>query len=155
MSWLTALFPGRLYAYLAVVLAVFAAGGASAWQIQQWRFNTKEIAREKQELVNVEFAAKEQFRKQEQVIAASNAAVARENRIRVQLAGTTDLVDGLRSDLRAASLAAATTLETCVAFSDTKSEQLEFCAKRLIYYAEQADLWLSDAIKLDEAWPKN
>lgn len=39
----------RLYVLIAIVLAAFAAGGASAWQVQNWRHDAQEKDRIEQE----------------------------------------------------------------------------------------------------------
>lgn len=42
---LGAAFPARLWIYAAVSIAIFAAGGHSAWTVQDWRYGKKEADR--------------------------------------------------------------------------------------------------------------
>lgn len=43
MGWLLAIFPGRLWIYLAVALGLYGAGTYSGWQVQSWRQAKNEV----------------------------------------------------------------------------------------------------------------
>lgn len=154
MTWLLKLFPGKMWIYAVVLASTFAAGGTAAWTFQSMRYDAKETARAKQELIDVELAAKETFRKQDAVITAQNAARTRETGIRIALDTARASASGLRSDLAAAMQAAGTNLQACTALNIAQAEISAECADRYTTVAAEADAWASDAQTLDEAWAK-
>ena len=63
--------------HLIIAAVIAAMGFGAAWQIQSWRYTSKEADREQQQLEQVQQSAAASIRRADNVIAAQNAANAR------------------------------------------------------------------------------
>jgi hypothetical protein len=154
MTWLLNLFPGRIVFYLVFAGAVFAAGGTAAWQVQQWRFDSKEKERVEQILADERTAAKTQLRRTEQVVAAQSAAATRETGLRRDADNARLGLNGLLDATTGALQTGRSSLDACVAGAATASQLLNQCGAAYQELGERCDRHVSDIKTLMESWPK-
>ena len=129
-----------IYTHAAAALIAASIAATGAWQVQNWRFDAKEKAHAEQKLVEVQQSAATAIRQLDNVLMAQNAGAARAIR--------------LRSDLDSALPTADPTTGTCPNRADPARELLAACAAELVEMGGIADRHASDALMLQQAWPK-
>ncbi len=142
-----------IYTHAAAAIIAASLGAAGAWQIQNWRFDAKEKAHAEQKLVEVQQSAAASIRRADNVIAAQMDATTRSIGLRRDLDTARTELDRLRIALRAMPSADPTT-GTCPNRADPARELLAACAAELQDLAGAADRHASDALMLQQAWPK-
>lgn len=141
----------------AILGACVAFGGA--WNIQKWRYEEK-ISSMKAEYAVAQANAVAKARQESESLQAKkdealNAATKRANQNAAAAADAKSLVDGLRIQLETASRELSSYPErTQFEYYRTQSELFQQCARRLAELAEKADGHASDAVMLQQAWPK-
>jgi hypothetical protein len=152
MGFLLALFPGRLWGYVAIAGVIFGMGGTAAWKVQAWRIthikaeHTQQVAE-----ATAKVAAAEQANLNKQ-IEANNAKTKRETTIQAAAAAVRNERYGLR-DVTGAFIAKATPI-TCNERAKAVAVVFDQCAGRLEEMAATADRLESDRQLLLESWPK-
>lgn len=139
--------------HLIIAAVIAAMGFGAAWQIQSWRYTSKEADREQQQLEQVQQSAAASIRRADNVIAAQNAANARS----VVLDRDRDRAYLELERLRTAASqvpGASATPDACPDRADTARELLVACGAELIEMGAKADRHASDAMMLQQAWPK-
>lgn len=139
---------------LIIAALIAAAGFGSAWQIQSWRADAKELARAEQELVDQRNAATTAIRRTETVIAATSAATVRDAALRRDAAGARNESDRLRTSRDEAVRAAATSHNACLERIDAFSVVLGTVEAAGREVAAQADRHANDSKMMQEAWPR-
>lgn len=144
-----------MYTYLATGLVAAALAATGAWQVQNWRFDSKEKERVEQELANQRLQAKAAIRREEQVITTQNESQARARALRLDAASARATADGLRVSTEAALRSAAASHSACIVRANTLGELLVSVEEAGRGMAEKADLHANDARTLTDAWPKD
>ena len=152
MGWLLALFPGRLFGYLAIAGVIFAMGGTAAWKVQQWR-----ITNIKAEHAVALSDAKERVNAAEKAnqlkqIGAQNAKTKRQVAIKAATDSTNSSLYGLRDTTNA--FAAKDTGTACYARTETLTAVFNQCASALVDLAKKTDGIESDRQLLIDSWPQ-
>ena len=142
-----------IYTHAAAALISASIAATSAWQVQNWRYGAKETEREQQKLVEVQQSAATAIRQLDNVLMAQNASSARAVRLRSDLDSSRSELDRLRIALRAMPAADPTT-GACPNRADPARELLAACAAELVEMGGIADRHASDALMLQQAWPK-
>lgn len=137
---------------VAAVLVAF--GFGTGWTVQGWRYGAKEREHVEQALAAERLAATTDVRRQEDVIAAQNAAETRARGLRVDAAGARDALVGLSDAADAALRSAAATHAACLERANTLDQLLQASAGEYRNLAEKADRHASDVQTLTAAWPK-
>lgn len=152
MGFLLALFPGRLWGYLAIAGVIFGLGGTSAWQVQAWRItnikaeHTQAIAKATAQVVAAEKA------NQLKQIEAQNAKSKRQAINQTAAANTRAELYSLRNATNA--YIAKTTPSTCNVRTETLAVVFGSCADALTELAAKADRLESDRQLLLDSWPR-
>ncbi len=139
---------------LIIAVIIAAASFGTAWRIQDWRFNAKEKAHAEQKLAQVQLSAAASIRRADNVILAQNAARSRMVRLRRDLDGALSGLDRLRAQLASTVPGADATATSCADRARTVSELFAACAAELQDMAGKTDRHASDALMLQQAWPK-
>ena len=139
---------------LIITALIAAAGFGAGWQIQAWRQNEKEKDHAEQELANVRQSAASAIRRADNVIDAQNAANTRSVVLHRDLGAAVSELARLRAQLATPMPGTQTTTDACVERADTARELLAACATDLQELAGKADRHASDALMLQQAWPK-
>ena len=148
-----------IYTPLVAGIAGAALAGLLSWHGQAWRYDAQISsiqAKHARESAKAEAAARAQEASFNQRLQdAQNAATKRETKLRADAAAARRSVDGLRGTLYEfrASLPNAAPA-TVIARADTAAELLGACAARYADVAAAADAHASDALTLQQAWPK-
>ena len=142
-----------IYTHAAAALISASIAATSAWQVQNWRYGAKETEREQQKLVEVQQSAATAIRQLDNVLMAQNAGASRAIRLRSDLDSARTELDRLRIALRAMPAADPTT-GACPNRADPARELLAACAAELVEMGGIADRHASDALMLQQAWPK-
>ena len=138
----------------AIVIAITAALGMGAgWHIQTLRYTAKEAEHEQQKLVAIQQSAAASIRWMDNTLDAQNAATARSVGLRRDRDSAYAELDRLRIALRTLPTADPTT-GTCPDRADPARELLAACAAELVEMGGIADRHASDALMLQQAWPK-
>lgn len=151
MGVLLSLFPGKLYIYVAVLLAAVSAGGFSGWKVHSLLQATKERDYAQQVLVDQQRQAAETFRRSERVIAAQSAGTARMASLIRDVGSARDALDGLRIESERGLRAAASSLAACTAYGATQSVVLLELGKQATEIAASADVWANYARTVNES----
>jgi len=143
-------------AKLVLLLACLVAGFGAGVKWHAGIDAQKEVARLELERKGAEQTRAAERRQSVDVIGAINDAKKREQLARAAAAGARTERDGLRDDLAAAQrdlpgAAPAACIERAAALSAV----FEQCAGRLEELAGKADRHASDALTLEQAWPKS
>ena len=152
MGFLLALFPGRLWGYLAIAAVIFSMGGTAAWQVQAWRIThikAEHVQQVADALERVNAAEKANQLKQ---IEAQNAKSNREIVNHAAAAGARSELYGLRNIT--AAYVAKTTPSACNVRTETITAVFGQCADALTGLAEKADRIESDRQLLIDSWPR-
>lgn len=152
MGFLLALFPARLWIYLALAGVVFAAGGTTAWKVQQWRITNIKV---EHATVLAEATAKvnaAEQANQSRIIGAQNAKTKRQITIKANTDSTNNSLYGLRNTANA--FAAKDTGTACHARTETLTAVFNECSAALVELAKKTDGIESDRQLLIDAWPK-
>lgn len=138
-----------------IIAAIIAATGfAGGWHVQTIRYTAKEAEHEKQKLVAVQQSAATAIRQLDNVLVAQNANATRAIRLRADLDSSRTELDRLRTQLIRTMPGAGATESTCTDRADPARELLAACAAELQELAGKADRHASDALMLQQAWPK-
>jgi hypothetical protein len=139
---------------LIAALLIALAGFGSAWQIQQWRLDAREL----EHVTQINTAQRQAFDsavERERVVAkAQNAAARRAADLRVSADGARIAVVSLHDASAAALLAGSASLSACTERAAAFSELLGAMAAAGGAVSEKADRHASDAQTLIDAWPK-
>jgi hypothetical protein len=152
MGVLLALFPGRLWGYVAVAAVIFGLGGTVAWKVQGWR-----ITNIKAEHTEALADAKERVNQAEQanlkrVQEAQNANTKlRQTNAANSVVARTEL-ERLRSALDFRSY--ENTLEACIQRANTRGQLLAQCGEEITDLARRADGHVADLKMIADAWPE-
>ena len=138
---------------LLIAAIIAAASFGTAWRIQDWRFDAKEKTHAEQKLVQVQHSAAVQIRRADNVIVAQNAATSRAVALRTDRDRAYSELERLRDTLANMPRASATA-STCAERTDPARELLSECAAQLTDLAGKADRHASDAMTLQQGWPK-
>ena len=139
----------------AIVIAITAALGMGAgWHIQTLRYTAKEAEHEQQKLVAIQQSAAASIRRMDNTITAQNAATARSVGLRRDRDSAYAELDRLRAQLFRTMPGASSTTGTCPNRADPARELLATCATELVEMGGIADRHASDALMLQQAWPK-
>lgn len=138
----------------AIVIAITAALGMGAgWHIQTLRYTAKEAEHEQQKLVAIQQSAAASIRRMDNTITAQNAATARSVGLRRDRDSAYAELGRLRDTLANMPRADATG-DACPDRADTTRELFLECAAELVEMGGIADRHASDALMLQQAWPK-
>lgn len=138
-----------------VIAAIIAAlGFGSGWQIQSWRYGAKEKANAESKLAQVQQSAAASIRRVDNTLDAQNAATARSVGLRRDRDSAYAELDRLRAQLFRTMPGASSTTGTCPNRADPARELLATCATELVEMGGIADRHASDALMLQQAWPK-
>ena len=143
-----------IYTHAAAALIAASIAATSAWQVQNWRYGAKETEREQQNLVEVQQAAAASIRWMDNTLDAQNAATARSVGLRRDRDSAYAELDRLRAQLFRTMPGASSTTGTCPNRADPARELLATCATELVEMGGIADRHASDALMLQQAWPK-
>ena len=139
------------HAIAALVAAVIAAFGA--WQVQDWRIDAIKTEQARQALKAIETAQAETLKLQEVKDEALRRANARASQNQIAADGARSELDRLRDTIAASDTAAP----SCPARPDaaaTARALLAECAARYSDLAAKADRHASDAVTIQQAWPR-
>lgn len=142
-----------IYTYAATALVSAGIAFAGAWQIQDWRFNTKELDRANTIQISERADAEKELHKANTVIQAQNKARQRDVLIVRAAVNSRSELERLRSESASALQAASSSLDACIAGANTSSELLIESAGRYQELAATADRHVSDIQTLMDAWP--
>lgn len=138
----------------AIVIAITAALGMGAgWHIQTLRYTAKEAEHEQQKLVAIQQSAAASIRWMDNTLDAQNAATARSVGLRRDRDSAYAELGRLRDTLANMPRADATG-DACPDRADTTRELFLECAAELVEMGGIADRHASDALMLQQAWPK-
>lgn len=153
MGLIAALFPGRLYVYLALLAGAFASGGVVAWKVQNWRQAEQEVQRVQLQLENQRLVAATRTRQAQAVIAAQNEGQIRAARMRVVVDAVRAANDGLRDEIATTVRDASISLDACAQRAAALGELLGTATESHRLLAEKADRHTSDIRTLIAACP--
>lgn len=139
---------------LIIAATIAAVGFGSGWQVQSWRYGAKEKANAEQKLVEVRQSAAASIRRLDNVLVAQNAGAARAIRLRGDLDSARTELDRLRNAIARTMPGASDTTGTCAVPADPARQLLLACATELVEMGGAADRHASDAMTLQQAWPK-
>ena len=139
---------------LIIAVIIAAASFGTAWRIQDWRFDAKEKTHEEQKLVQVQHSAAVQIRRADNVIAAQNAANTRAVALRTDRDRAYSELERLRDTLARPVPGTSAAADACPERTDPARELLSECAAQLTDLAGKADRHASDAMTLQQGWPK-
>lgn len=141
---------------IAAIIAVCGFGGA--WTIQDWRYTSKEAARDRQTyettLESQRLAHRAQTQDDQRVIAAQNAATLLQRNLRANAATSRAALDSVSYAAGEALRRALESHDACLATAATASELLTTVSAERRELAEKADLHVIDIKTLTESWPK-
>ena len=152
MGFLLALFPGRLYGYLAIAGVIFASGGTVAYKVQAWRITN---IKAEHAVALAEATAKVNAAEQanlERITKAQNVKTKTETVIQSRAVAVRNERYGLR-DSTSAFLAKAPAT-TCPERAEAVAVVFDQCAGALTELAETADRLESDRQLLLDGWPQ-
>ncbi len=139
----------------AIVIAITAALGMGAgWHIQTLRYTAKEAEHEQQKLVAIQQSAAASIRWMDNTITAQNAATTRSVGLRRDRDSAYAELDRLRNAVARTMPGAGSAPGACPNRADPARELLAACAAELQSVAGAADRHASDALMLQQAWPK-
>lgn len=144
-----------MYAYLATALVSTAVAFGSAWKIQSWRFDAKEMERVNALQEEQRAATARQLEHTKNLVAAQSAAVRRAAGLRARADAAVGELDGLRTQSAAALQTLGANLDACVAGAAAYARLLNQCGKEYQELGERADRHVSDIRTLMDAWPKD
>lgn len=138
-----------------IIAAVIAAlGFAGGWQIQSWRYGSKENERAKQELANIQQSAAADIRRLDNVIVAQNEAAALEQRLRVDAASSRSALVGMSDATARALRTAQTSHEACLNRAAALGDVLTELGRAGGELAEKAGRHTKDIRTLMDSWPQ-
>ena len=139
---------------LLIAAAIAAAGFSGGWHLQTLRYTAQEHERDQQKLAQVQQSAAASIRRADNVISAQVDATARDVGLRRDLNNARTELDRLRTQLAQPMPRAETSPGSCVERADPARELLAACAAELVEMGGIADRHASDALMLQQAWPK-
>lgn len=139
---------------LLIAAIIAAASFGTAWRIQDWRFDAKEKTHEEQKLVQVQHSAAVQIRRADNVIVAQNAATSRAVALRTDRDRAYSELERLRDTLARPVPGTSAAANACPERTDPARQLLSECAAQLTDLAGKADRHASDAMTLQQGWPK-
>ena len=140
--------------YIASILASVAISSAITYQIQSWRYDAKEKAHAEQKLVAIQQSAAASIRWMDNTLDAQNAATARSVGLRRDRDSAYAELDRLRNAVARTMPGAGSAPGACVERANTVDQLLATCATELVEMGGIADRHASDALMLQQAWPK-
>ena len=143
-----------IYTHAAAALIAASIAATGAWQVQNWRYGAKETEREQQNLVEVQQAAAASIRWMDNTLDAQNAATARSVGLRRDRDSAYAELDRLRNAVARTMPGAGSAPGACVERANTVDQLLATCATELVEMGGIADRHASDALMLQQAWPK-
>ena len=139
----------------AIVIAITAALGMGAgWHIQTLRYTAQEHERDQQKLAQVQQSAAASIRRMDNTITAQNAATTRSVGLRRDRDSAYAELDRLRNAVARTMPGAGSAPGACVERANTVDQLLATCATELVEMGGIADRHASDALMLQQAWPK-
>jgi chromosome segregation ATPase len=141
---------------LALIVSLVSASLAfgSAWTIQNWRFDARELQRAEQNTIEQRAAFKDFERGQNRVITAQSAAARRISVLRRSADAARSELDRLRDASATALRAAAASHDASLAAAATANQLLNRCGAEYQELGAIADRHVSDLRTLIDAWPK-
>ena len=143
-----------IYSHTAIAVLAAAVAATCTWQVQEWRFNSKESDRAKETLAHVQHSAATAIRRQDNVIQAQNEAATRMVRLRRDADNARDGLTRLQHASSEALLRAKASLDACNAVTAAYSAILAESSDFIQEVAREADGCFSDQQLLNNAWPK-
>lgn len=131
-----------------VVIAVSSA--ATAWKVQDWRYEAKEKQRVEMELAQTKAQAAAAIRRVDNVIHAQNAATNRLIALRRDAAASRDALNGVSLAAGEALRRAQASHDACLVTATTTSELLASVSTERRELAEKADGHVNDIKTLTE-----
>lgn len=144
--------------YTHVIAAVIGAALAATctWQVQEWRAQTKELARSKASLRQLENAHAETIKLQDRVNTAQTKAALRERSLNADRNRLTAINSGLRDELATARRELPdATCDSTKRYATALSDVLGECTARLSEVAGAADRSANEVMLLRDSWPTN
>ena len=129
---------------IALVIAIVSGGGA--WQVQEWRWQSKEKARVQQQLDDERSANAARLRQLEVAAAAQSAARRREAKLVADAVAARGALASVQSAADAAVQAARANHAACIDNATKLDLVFRECAARRVEVARDADGWESEAI---------
>lgn len=142
-----------LYTHAAAALIALAVGFMGAWKVQAGRIDAIQTEHARQALVAIEKAQAETLKLQEAKDEALRRANARASQNQIAADGARSELDRLR-DTIATSDTAAPACTTRPDPAATARALLAECAARYSDLAAKADRHASDAVTIQQAWPR-
>lgn len=139
--------------YIIAALVIAAAAFGAAWKTQDWRYGAKEKERVEAQIETNRIQHLADSKRQDTVIKAQSAAVARTNAARRDAAAATAERDGLQLVIDAAS-STSNDLATCNKHTAALGVVFSACTKEVQGMADVADGHAGDVKLLQDAWPK-
>ena len=139
---------------LLIAAIIAAASFGTAWRIQDWRFDAKEKTHAEQKLAQVQLSAAADIRRMDNTIQAQRAATSRAVALRRDLDSSRSELERLRDTLARPVPGTSAAADACPERTDPARELLSECAAQLTDLAGKADRHASDAMTLQQGWPK-
>ena len=149
---LSALFPSRIYIYIAAAIAIFASGGTVAYKVQSWRIDNIQSAHAKLLAESAAKVAAAESANQLRIIEAQNVKTKREIVNKNAAAGAHSALYSLHSVTSA--YIAKTSPSACNERAEAVTAVFGQCTDALTDLAETADRLDSDRQLLLDAWPQ-
>ena len=142
-----------MYSHMVTSFVASVVAATVTYQVQEWKFDSKEKAHVESQLANVRLSAAASIRRQDNVIEAQNEATARMVRlrrdadnVRTQLARLRNALDMPRPNT------STVTQDACPEPANPLKELFSQCAGDLTDLAEKADRHTSDVKTLVDSW---
>lgn len=151
--------PSALYLYVAVAIGAAAAGGATAWKVQSWRYTGQIATIKASQLEAVNTATREaratESRRYQGVQDAQNSATKRAAVARADASAARTELDRLRNAIRTRPVCVpGDTASASPERTDTAGLVLAECGQALTDLAATADRLHADRMMLLESWPR-
>ena len=137
---------------LAMILSFLSFAGG--YKLSNYQNQEKENERLSAHLAAVQSSAATAIRRQDNVIAAQNAAVARQVVLARDIAGARDAIVSLHAAADQALRDASTSLDSCNNHATKLNLVFMECSRVYEKVARDADGWQNDATTLKDAFPK-
>lgn len=139
--------------YIIAALVIAAAAFGAAWKTQDWRYGAKEKERVEAQIETNRIQHLADSRRDQAVINAQSAAVARTNAARRDASAAIAERDSLQRAIDATA-SASNDLATCNKHTASLGAVFSACTKEVQGMAELADGHAGDVKLLQDAWPK-
>lgn len=146
---------GSMNVQLIVAGVIAASSFGMAWQVQDWRFTSKEAKNEKQRYEDTielqRLASRAQAEQDQRIVKAQSDARLRERDLRAAVDSSRDAVERLSYQSTTAVQAARTNHATCLIAATAQQDVLDKCSREYRGLAETADRHTSDIQTIIEA----